>query len=137
MSDYRFVKEVDMDFESAVEAVKERLQEEGFGIVMSVNMQDTLREKLDIDFRKYVILGACDPCSAYKALLAEEDIGLMLPCNVVIYERQGRTVVAAIRPTVAMEMIDNLDLRRIAKDAERRLKLVIDSLQGVEAAAAP
>jgi uncharacterized protein (DUF302 family) len=133
MSDYRFVREVDMDFESAVETVKERLREQGFGILTTIDIHQTLHENLSIDFKNYVIVGACDPLNACKALLAEEDSGLMLPCNVVVYERQGRTVVAAMRPTVAMEMTDNLDLRRIAKDAERRLKHVNDSLQPVQA----
>ena len=83
--------------------------------------------------RKYVILGACDPANACKALMAEENIGLMLPCNVIVYESDGGTTVGVVRPTVAMQMIDNPDLQRIAKDIERRLKSVIDALQPVAA----
>ena len=133
MIEYGFVKELDMDFESAMEAVKNSLREEGFNILTAIDVREKLQEKLGVDFQKYVILGACDATSAHKALMVEENIGLMLPCNVVVHESDGKTVVAAIRPTVAMQMIDNLDLRRIAKDVERRLKHVIDSLQPVEA----
>lgn len=133
MIDYGFVRELDVDFEAAVEMAKERLREEGFGVLTSIDVQDKLREKLGIEFERYVILGACDPASAHKALLAEENIGLMLPCNVIVYESHGRTRVAAVRPTVAMQMIDNLDLKRIAKDVERRLKHVMESLEPVTA----
>jgi len=133
MIEYGFVKELDTDFESALEAVKNSLREEGFNILTAIDVREKLQEKLGVDFEKYVILGACDPSSAHKALMTEEDIGLMLPCNVIVYERDGKAVVAAIRPTVAMQMIDNPDLRRIAKDVERRLRHVIDSLQPAEA----
>jgi len=133
MIDYGFVRELDVDFDAAVEMVRERLREEGFGVLTSIDVQEKLREKLGIEFERYVILGACDPASAHKALLAEENIGLMLPCNVIVYESHGRTRVAAVRPTVAMQMIDNLDLKRIAKDVERRLKHVMESLEPVTA----
>jgi len=133
MIDYGFVIELDMDFESTLEAVKEHLRGEGFGVLTAIDVREKLQDRLGIDFKRYMILGACDPASAHKALLEEENIGLMLPCNVIVYESDGKTTVAAIRPTVAMQMIDNPDLRRIAKDVERRLKHVIDSLQPVEA----
>jgi uncharacterized protein (DUF302 family) len=130
MVDYAFTRELDTDYESAVELVKEQLQNEGFGIVMTLDMQRIFADKLDIDFRRYLVLGVCDPVNACKAIMAEEDIGLMLPCNVIVYETcQGATRVAVIRPTAAMRMIDNLDLHRIAKDVERRLKSVLDALQ--------
>ena len=130
MADYAFIRELDTDFESAVELVKEQLQNEGFGVVMNLDMQRIFAEKLGIDFRHYLVLGVCDPVNACKAIMAEEDIGLMLPCNVIVYEScEGGTRVAVIRPTAAMQMIDNLDLHRIAKDVERRLKSVIDALQ--------
>jgi uncharacterized protein (DUF302 family) len=92
-----------------------------------------LEGKLGIDFRKYVILGACNPKMAHQAIEAEENIGLMLPCNVIVYEKSGKTVVAAIRPTVAMQMIDNPELRPIAEQVERSLEKVIESLAPVEA----
>jgi len=91
-------------------------------------MKQKFEKKLGIDFRKYMIIGACDATNACKAIMAEENIGLLLPCNVIVYESEGGAVVGVIRPTVAMQMIENLDLHRIAKDIERRLKNVIDSL---------
>jgi uncharacterized protein (DUF302 family) len=132
MISYGFTKRLDMDFDAAVALVKEHLQEEGFGILMSIDLQEKFRERLGIDFTRYVILGACDPVNACKAILCEESIGLLLPCNVIVYESEGGTTVGVIRPTVAMQMVDNLDLHRIAKDVERRLKAVIDALQPVE-----
>jgi uncharacterized protein (DUF302 family) len=135
MIEYGFVKELDTDFESALETVKNLLREEGFNILTAIDVREKFQEKLGVDFHKYTILGACDAASAHKALMVEEDIGLMLPCNVVVYESGGKSRVAVIRPTVAMQMIDNPDLRRIAKDVERRLKHVVDSLQPAEALA--
>jgi uncharacterized protein (DUF302 family) len=131
MINYGFTKWLDMDFESAVELVKEQLQSQGFGILMMVDMKQKFGEKLGIDFRKYMIIGACDATNACKAIMAEENIGLLLPCNVIVYESEGGAVVGVIRPTVTMQMIDNSDLHRIAKDVERRLKNVIDSMQPV------
>jgi uncharacterized protein (DUF302 family) len=133
MIDYGFVRELDLDFEAAVELVKRRLQEEGFGILMTIDFKQKFAEKLGIDFRKYTVLGVCDPMNACKAILCEENVGLLLPCNVIVYESERGTTVAVIRPTVAMQMVDNPDLHRIAKDVERRLKAVIDALQPVEA----
>ncbi|OHB67173.1 MAG: hypothetical protein A2Y77_03280 [Planctomycetes bacterium RBG_13_62_9] len=132
--EYGFVRHLDMDFEPTVELVKEQLKSEGFGIMMAIDLKEKFEEKLGIDFKRYVILGTCDPTNACKAIMAEENIGLMLPCNVIVYESDGGTAVGVIRPTIAMQMIDNLDLRRIAKDVERRLKNVVDSLHPVEVA---
>jgi uncharacterized protein (DUF302 family) len=134
MIEYGFTKWLDLDFESVVELVKEQLARAGFGILMTIDVKQKLEEKLDIEFKKYVILGACDPANACKALLAEENVGLLLPCNVVVYESDGGATVGVVRPTVSMQMIDNLDLKRIAKDSERRLKGVIDALRPVAAA---
>jgi uncharacterized protein (DUF302 family) len=133
MIEYGFTKWLDMDFESVVELVKEQLAGAGFGILMTIDVKQKLEEKLDIEFRKYIILGACDPANACKALMAEENVGLLLPCNVVVYECDGGATVGVVRPTVAIQMIDNLDLKRIAKDIERKLKNVIDALQPVSA----
>lgn len=129
MINYGFVKELDTSFDSAVEIVKEHLQEAGFGILMAIDVKQKFAEKLGLDCENYVILGVCDPASAHRAICAEPNIGLMLPCNVIVYESSDKVVVAAIRPTVAMQMIDNLDLTRIARDIERRLKEAIESLQ--------
>jgi uncharacterized protein (DUF302 family) len=135
MIDYGFTKRLDLDFEAAVELVKEQLRCEGFTVLMAIDVKQKLDEKLGIDFRRYVILGVCDATNACKALMAEENIGLMLPCNVIVYESDGGTIVGVIRPTVAMQRIDNLDLHRIAKDLERRLKSILDAMEPVTAAA--
>ena len=129
MSEYGFERQVDASFETAMEAVKESLKAEGFGVLTTIDVQEKFKEKLGIDFEKYVILGACDPKSAHKAIQAEQNIGLMLPCNVIVYEHEGQVTVSAIRPTVAMQMIDNRDLSNVAADVERRLKMVLDSMQ--------
>jgi uncharacterized protein (DUF302 family) len=134
MINYGFVRELGLDFVSTVELVRQQLQHEGFGILMTIDLKEKFAEKLGIEFRHYTILGACDPVNACKAILCEENVGLLLPCNLIVYESEGGTTVAAIRPTVAMQMVDNPDLHRIALDIERRLKAVIEALQPVEAA---
>ena len=128
MINYGFVKEVGMDFEQAVEQVTEALKKAGFGVLTTINVREKFKEKLGIEFKKYMILGACNPPSAHKAILAEENIGLMLPCNVVIYERQNKTVISMIRPRVAMQMINNAELEQIASTVEGKLKKVFDSI---------
>ena len=128
MINYGFTKEIDKSFEEAVDFVSDELQKEGFGILTKIDVKDKFKEKLGIDFKKYVILGACNPPSAHKAIIAEENIGLMLPCNVIIYEKANRTVVSIVKPTVTMEMIDNEKLKEIARSIEIKLKHVIDSI---------
>ncbi|MEJ2568742.1 MAG: DUF302 domain-containing protein, partial [candidate division WOR-3 bacterium] len=107
---------------------KEELKKEGFGILTEIDVKETLKKKLNVDFNKYVILGACNPPFAYKSLQAELDIGLMLPCNVIVYEKENRIFVSAILPTVAMSMIENENLREIAEQVEEKLRKVIDSI---------
>lgn len=123
---YGYKKEVSMSYEEALEKVRAGLGNEGFGILTEIDVQATLKKKLDVDFDKYIILGACNPPAAYKALQSEQDIGLMLPCNVIVYEKEDKVFVSAIRPSVAMAMIDNPDLATVAEDIETRLKSVID-----------
>jgi uncharacterized protein (DUF302 family) len=125
---YGFSKEVGASFEQAVDEVTQRLKDAGFGVLTKIDIKEKLKEKLGIDFKKYVILGACNPANAHKALLAEEDVGLLLPCNVIVYDRNGRTVVSVIRPTVAMQMVDNPGLKTIAEEVEAKLESVIASL---------
>jgi len=88
-----------------------------------------MKEKLGLDMRKYIILGACSPPNAYKAILAEENIGLMLPCNVIVYEKGSKTVLSVIRPTIAMQMIDNQELPKLAEVVEGQLKKVFDAIK--------
>ena len=129
MIGYGFSKEVDTPFEQTMEQVVRKLQDEGFGVLTRIDVREKFKEKLDIDFEKYVILGACNPASAHKAILVEEDVGLLLPCNVIVYERNGKSVVSVIRPTVAMQMVDNPDLQEIARTIEARLSRVLSSIE--------
>ncbi|MFH1408858.1 MAG: DUF302 domain-containing protein [Nanoarchaeota archaeon] len=120
---------LNLPFEEAVQKVRETLAKEGFGVLTEIDVKATLKKKLDVEFEKYVILGACNPPFAYKALQAELDIGLLLPCNVIIYEKEGKSIVSAIMPTVAMGMVKNPSLREIAIEVEAKLKKVVDSCQ--------
>ncbi len=129
MIDYGFRKEIDLPFEKAEEVVTEELKKKGFGILTKIDVKEKFREKLGIDFKNYVILGACNPPYAHKSILAEEDIGLMLPCNVVIYEKEGKTILSIIKPLIAMGMIENEALKQIAIEVESKLKQVFDSLK--------
>ena len=129
MIKYGFVKELDMSFDHAVERVTENLKNHGFGIITTIDIKEKLKEKLGIDFKRYIILGACNPASAHKAIEAEENIGLMLPCNVIVYEKEEKVIVSAIKPTIAMQMIDNAELNEIAEDIETKIKQVIDTLK--------
>jgi len=126
---YGFTKELDLSYETVKEIVVEELKEEGFGILTEIDVQAKLKEKLGIEFKKYIILGACNPLNAHKAILAEENIGLMLPCNVIVYEKGNKTVLSIIRPTVAMQVIANPTLKSIAENVEVKLKKVFDSVR--------
>ena len=119
MINYGFTKEIDTSFEETVDNATNELKKEGFGILTQINVTEKFAEKLGIDFKKYIILGACNPPSAHKAILVEENIGLMLPCNFVIYERQEKTVVSMIKPAVSMKMIGNVELEQIATTIEK------------------
>lgn len=125
---YGYKKIVELPYDKAIEKVKEELKKEGFGVLTEIDVKTTLKNKLDVDFDNYIILGACNPPNAYKALQAEQDIGLMLPCNVIVYEKDGKTTVSAVKPTVAMQMIKNNDLKDIAVEIEAKLKKVIDNV---------
>jgi uncharacterized protein (DUF302 family) len=134
MNEYGFVKELDAGFESVVETVRDHLSEAGFCVINTVDIREMFAERLGIEFKRYVVLGVCDPAVAYKSILAQECMGLMLLGTVVVYESNDRVIVETLRPTVAMQMIDDLDIKRIARDIERRLKDAFESLQPVEAA---
>ncbi len=126
---YHFSKTVDMSFDEAIENVTEELKKEGFGILTEIDVKATLKKKLDVDFRNYRILGACNPPFAYKALLAEEKIGTMLPCNVVVQEYDdGRVEVSAVDPIASMQAIENPDLGQVAKEIQTKLRVVINNL---------
>lgn len=129
MIEYGYVKDMKVSFDQAVETVVTRLGEEGFGILSRINVHEKFREKLGISFSRYVILGACNPPNAHKAISSEVNIGLMLPCNVIVYESGGSTKLGVIRPSVMMSMIENKELQQIAGNIEGKLKRVFDSLE--------
>jgi uncharacterized protein (DUF302 family) len=126
---YYFNKTLKVSFDEAVSRVKDELKREGFGILTEIDVQDTLKKKLNVDFRKYRILGACNPPFAYRALQAEDKIGTMLPCNVIVQElEQGNVEVAAIDPVASMQAIKNPKLQGVAEQVQAKLKKVIESL---------
>ena len=129
MISYGFRKEIDLPFVKAEEMVTQELKKKGFGILTKIDVKEKFEEKLGIEFKNYVILGACNPPYAHKAILAEEDIGLLLPCNVVIYEEKGKTMLSIIRPAIAMGMVENEALKQIATEVEAMLKQVFDSVK--------
>ncbi len=126
---YYFSKMLDLPFEEALERVTEGLKREGFGVLTEIDVKATMKKKLDVDFRNYRILGACNPPFAHQALLAEDKIGTMLPCNVIVQETAGGSVeVAAIDPIASMQAVDNPALGEVAVEVQARLKRVVDSL---------
>jgi len=131
---YYISKKIDATFEQAIDRVKESLEIEGFGVLSEINMQQKMKEKLDIDFRRYTIIGACNAAYAYKALQHEDKIGTMLPCNVVVQEVKKNVIeVAAVDPIASMMAIENPELSKIAAEIKIKLERVIESLHdGVE-----
>jgi len=126
---YYFTKTLDVSFDEAITRVTEELKKEGFGILTDIDVKETLKKKMNMDFKKYRILGACNPPFAYKSLQAEDKIGLMLPCNVVVQEiSDGEIEVAAIDPIASMQAIENPKLREVAEQVRDKLKTVIDNL---------
>lgn len=126
---YYFSKKLVMSFDEAVLSVTEELKKEGFGILTEIDVTATLKKKLNVDFRNYRILGACNPPFAYRALLAEPTIGTMLPCNVIVQELDdGKIEVAAVDPLASMQSVQNKDLQSIAEEIQLKLKKVIEQL---------
>ena len=122
-------KTIEYTFDEAVEKVTEELKKEGFGVLSEINIHEKLKEKLDVDFRRYRILGACNPPKAYEALQAENKIGTMLPCNVIIQELDnGNTEVAAVNPMASMQAVESNRLKSIAEDIKIKLEKVINNL---------
>jgi uncharacterized protein (DUF302 family) len=125
---YGIGTDVDLSFDEAVEQVTELLKNEGFGVLTTIDIQKTLKEKIDVDRPRYVILGACNPQFANEALKAEPDIGLLLPCNVVVYEDDGKTKVAAMDPEAALKLSGNPDVEPMAREVRQRIERVIGKL---------
>jgi len=129
MGNYGISIVLELSYEQALDAVKDALKTEGFGVLTEIDMKATLKKKLDVDLRKYTILGACNPPLAYKALQGELQIGLLLPCNVIVYEEGNGSVVSAIDPVTAMSVVDNTSLAPVAEEVRSKLKRVIESLK--------
>lgn len=128
MSKYYYAKTLDLTFPEAEERVRGELQKEGFGVLTEIDVRQTLKKKLDVEFPPYKILGACNPGFAHRALLKEDKIGAMLPCNVIVQERAGKTEVAAVDPIASMQAVENEELLTIAAEVRDRLRAVIDRL---------
>ena len=130
MSYYIETKLHNINFEDAVEKVTDELKKEGFGVLTEIDLKSTLKKKLDVDFYNYRILGACNPPYAHKALMAENKIGTMLPCNVIVQERNpGEIEVSAVDPIASMQAIENPDLGQLAQEIRDKLKTVIEAVQ--------
>ena len=125
---FGYKKQVSLSYEAAVQKTKDELKKEGFGVLTEIDVKATLKNKLNVDFDKYVILGACNPPFAYQALQAERDIGLVMPCNVIVYEENGKTFVSATQPTVTMNVVKDEKMGSLAAQMEAKLKKVVDSV---------
>lgn len=127
---YGFGTELDVPFEEAIERTKAALKSEGFGVLTTIDVRQTMKEKLDVEFEPYVILGACNPPLAHRALQAEHELGLLLPCNVIVHEHDGKSVVSIVDPEQMLGFVgDNPDLREVAKEAAAKLRRVVAALE--------
>jgi uncharacterized protein (DUF302 family) len=127
---YALVKELpEIEYEEAVGQATEFLKDEGFGVLTEIDVKATLKKKLDVDFKKYVILGACNPELAHQAMSGEPFIGVLLPCNVVVMEREGGgSIVSAFKPTAGFSLVDNAEVAPIAEEVEDRLRRMLDRM---------
>lgn len=125
---YGLSRHVDMPYDDALQHVENALKAEGFGVLTEIDVKDTLKQKLDVDFRRYQIIGACNPPLAHRALQSELEVGLLLPCNVVVYEDDVGTTVAAFDPEAAMGLAGNPALEDVAREAKERLEQALESL---------
>src|SRR4030042_1173199 len=126
---YYFSKILNVSFEEAISKVTDELKKEGFGILTDIDVKEALKKKLNVDFKKYRILGACNPPFAYQALLKEDKIGTMLPCNVIVQEiSEGKVEVAAVDPIASMQAIENPELGEIATQVQAKLRKVVENL---------
>ncbi len=125
---YSYKRQVTLSYEEAVKKLREELQKQGFGVLTEINVKETLKKKLNVDFDNYIIMGACNPPFAYQALQAEQDVGIVMPCNVIVYERGGKTFVASTLPSVTMGVVRNPKLAPLADQVEGKLKKAIDAV---------
>jgi uncharacterized protein (DUF302 family) len=130
-TDYGLRATLNVSYEEAVEKATAALKKEGFGVLTEIDVKATLKNKLDADFRRYVILGACNPPLAYQALQNELEIGLLLPCNVIVYETgEGQSMVSIVNPMAMLGVVENEVLQKVANEAQARLTRVIETLAG-------
>jgi uncharacterized protein (DUF302 family) len=122
---YGFSKTVSLSFDQAVDEVTEELKKEGFGVLTEIDVKETMKKKLNVDFRNYKILGACNAPLAHKALELEENIGLLLPCNVIVYEKEGKCVISVFNPMTMTQLIENKELIKIAEEVKQKLENVL------------
>jgi uncharacterized protein (DUF302 family) len=122
---YGFSKTVDMPFEQTIEKVTVELKKEGFGVLTSIDVKETLKQKINVEFKKYTILGACNPPIAHRALMEAEDLGLLLPCNVIVYEKDGKTRVSIFDPMVMTWIMENDNIKPIATEVQEKLQRVL------------
>jgi uncharacterized protein (DUF302 family) len=125
---YSFSRVLSVPYEETIAKVKDSLKSEGFGVLTEIDVQKTLKEKLNQDFRKYIILGACNPPLAHRVLQAEPEVGVLLPCNVLVYEEEGKTVVSAMDPEAAMVSVKNEKVGEVAKQVRQKMQRVLNSL---------
>jgi len=126
--EYGFSKKVNMSYEKAVEKITDELKKEGFGVLTEIDVKETLKKKLNVDFKKYKILGACNPPIAHKALLAEEELGLFLPCNVIVYEKEEQSVVSIFNPLIMTQIIEKEGLQEIAEEVSGKLMRALEAV---------
>ncbi len=127
-TDYSYTRSVDLGFDDAVSKIKETLSTEGFGVLVEIDIKATMQEKIGAEYDNYVILGACNPVLADKSLQAEKEIGLFLPCNVIVYEDAGEVKVSTVLPVNMMRVVGNASLDEVAANAQERLIRAVDSL---------
>ena len=131
LKEYAFSTVLETSFEDAVDRIKDALKEEGFGVLTEIDVKTTFKKKLNKDFRKYVILGACNPPFAFRTLETDLDVGLLLPCNVIVYETdEKKAYIAAINPVSALKVINKENLKQIAKEVSGKLEKAIEKVRG-------
>lgn len=125
---FGFSKITDYNFEQAIEKITEELKKEGFGILSSIDFKDTFNKKLSVDYKKYTVLGACNPPLAHKALQADEEVGLFLPCNIAVYEKDGKTNISVFDPLFITTVIDNPQIKSVAEEVKKKLERILETV---------
>jgi len=125
---YGFSKTIDLPYEQAIEKVTAELKKEGFGVLTTIDVKETLKQKINVDFKKYAILGACNPPIAHRALQEEEELGLLLPCNVIVYEKDDKTRVSIFDPMVMTWIMENDQMKPIATEVKEKLQRVLKAI---------